>query len=200
MPNRYRRQPFFWHSTPIWPESHDGSRTETQSTRAQIVSGVGQAKRVSGDGSAVNATGRCEASSSCRGPRAERWRRVLRFALPRLDRDVRGKQLRDVCCEHKGLAPLLAPTIAHRASHRRVIHLQSRRHGGHVRAADVIRPVVEMRPWPASPGVTGERIVNGRPPVWLHGNGVQRFSHRLAGPPRATVSSARRPTTPWGRS
>jgi hypothetical protein len=163
--------------------------------------GVRQAKGLLGIGSAVNAAVSAAAKPVrvAEGPRAEGWRRALRFASPRIHRDVRCTQLRAVCGEQKELVLIPAPTIAHRASHCRVIHLQRRRHGGHPRAANVIQPVVEVRHWPASPSVTGGRIVNGRPPVRLPGNGVQRFSRRLGGSPSGLVSSARRPTSS-GRS
>lgn len=164
--------------------------------------GVRQARGLLGIGSAVNAAVSVAAKPVrlVEGPRAERWRSVSRFAWPRIPRDVRCKQLRAVCREQKELAPLPAPTIAHRASHRRVIHLQRRHHGDHGHVGKVIRPVVEMRHCRVMAGTTAGRIVSGRPPVWLPGNGHQPLLRQLGGPPSGIVSSARRPTPSWGRS
>ena len=103
--------------------------------------GVRQAKGLLGIGSAVNAAVSVAAKPVrlVEGPRAERWRSVSRFASRRIYRDVRCKQLRAVCCEQKELALSSASTTAHRASHRRVIHLQRRHHGDHAHVVKVIR-------------------------------------------------------------
>jgi hypothetical protein len=57
-----------------------------------------------------------------------------------------------------------------------------------------------MRNCPVMAGTTARRIVSGRPPVWLPGNGHQRLVRQLGGPPSGIVGSARRPTPSWGRS